>query len=251
MTALESSKDTALSLLAALQQIDRLQRERNLKLRAVETDLDRLKAEIEQQRGQTLARQSERDGLETKRRDLEALLEDEENKLKDRRMRLNRVRNEKELQALRREIEVTKETNQRNEEELLRLMEALEVASQATVESERLLAELQAGIEVRLAEGQAQMTELSASVDRERDERARIASALDGSLLRKYEQIFDRRGGMAVVDVRAGICQGCHINLPPQLYNELQRCADIRLCPNCHRILVWRAERVENGGPAE
>ena len=41
-------------------------------------------------------------------------------------MRLNRVRNEKELQALRREIEIGKEANQQAEEELLRIFESLE-----------------------------------------------------------------------------------------------------------------------------
>jgi len=240
-----------LNLLAALQQIDRLQRDRAQQLRAVESGLDRLRVEIDEQRGQLVSKQAERDGLEAKRRELEALLEDEEAKIKDRRMRLNRVRNEKELQALRREIEVSKEVNQRNEEELLRLMEALEVATEAAAASEQVLAEMQLGIEERFAEGQAQMAELAASVDRERDERSRIASALDERLLRKYEQIFDRRGGTAVVDVRAGICQGCHMNLPPQLYNELQRSADIRLCPNCHRILVWRAERGATSESAE
>jgi predicted nucleic acid-binding Zn-ribbon protein len=58
----------------------------------------------------------------------------------------------------------------------------------------------------------------------------------------KYEQIFERRGGTAVVEARNGICQGCRMRVPPQLYNELQRHRDIRNCPNCHRIIFWRAE---------
>jgi len=52
-----------------------------------------------------------------------------------------------------------------------------------------------------------------------------------------------------VVEVRNGTCLGCHMNLPPQFFNELQRARDIRLCPNCHRILFWRPERVESSEP--
>jgi predicted nucleic acid-binding Zn-ribbon protein len=68
------------------------------------------------------------------------------------------------------------------------------------------------------------------------------AGALAGPLRSKYEQIFERRGGMAVVEARNGICQGCRMRVPPQLYNELQKHHEIRMCPNCHRILFWRAE---------
>jgi predicted nucleic acid-binding Zn-ribbon protein len=60
-----------------------------------------------------------------------------------------------------------------------------------------------------------------------------------------YEQIFDRRGGNAVVAARNGICSGCRMHIPPQLYNELQKYRDIRQCPNCRRIWFWRPEPAE------
>ncbi len=247
---MESPKGTALSLLASLQGIDRLQREKKETLRVLEADLDRLQLQLVQQRQETAARRAERDVLESRRREIERLLEDEELKLKDRRMRLNRVRNEKELQALRREIEQGKESNQRNEEELLRVMEAAEAAEAAAVESEHLLAELEANSQSQISDGHAQIAELAASVNREREQRMHVAASLDAALLRKYEQIFDRRGGKAVVEVRSGTCQGCHMNLPPQLFNELQRSSDIRLCPNCHRILFWRGDTIDEGDQA-
>ncbi len=57
--------------------------------------------------------------------------------------------------------------------------------------------------------------------------------------------IFARRGGLAVVEVRAGTCQGCHMNVPPQLFNQIQRNEQVILCPNCQRMLYWRPEREE------
>ena len=62
---------------------------------------------------------------------------------------------------------------------------------------------------------------------------------------RRYEMIFSRRGGVAVVAVRGGTCQGCHMHVPPQLYNLIQRNEQLILCPNCQRMLFWQPEGEE------
>ena len=169
--------------------------------------------------------------------------------MKDRRMRLNRVRNERELQALRREIEVGKEANQQVEEQLLGLFESLDALNAAARDAEQKLAELETSSQAMLAEHRTRIATLAAEVLQERQRRDRTAEGLDMGLRRKYEQIFERRGGTAVVEVRGGICLGCHMNLPPQFFNELLRTREVRLCPNCHRILYLRPERVEVEAP--
>jgi uncharacterized protein len=74
-----------------------------------------------------------------------------------------------------------------------------------------------------------------------RDARDALAADMDPSLRSKYEQLFERRGGAAVVTARGGICTGCRMHIPPQLYNELQKSRDVvRQCPNCRRILFFR-----------
>jgi predicted nucleic acid-binding Zn-ribbon protein len=39
--------------------------------------------------------------------------------------------------------------------------------------------------------------------------------------------------------VSEGICGGCHIRIPPQSFNELQKGKQILGCPNCQRIIFW------------
>ena len=73
------------------------------------------------------------------------------------------------------------------------------------------------------------------------DRRQRIAQEIDASLMSRYELIFSRRGGSAVVEVAAGICQGCYMNIPPQLWNEIIRSEKLNLCPSCQRILHYKA----------
>ena len=41
-----------------------------------------------------------------------------------------------------------------------------------------------------------------------------------------------------------GVCQGCHMALPPQLNNILARMESIETCPRCGR-LVYRKELLE------
>lgn len=242
---MEHSTETSISQLAALQEIDRQQREKNVLVEELEAEVADLESQLARQREVTQSTRAERDQVEARRRELEAQLYDEEAKMKDRRMRLNRVRNEKELQALRREIEVSKEANQQLEEEVLRLLESVEALNTSAAEAERALAELEGHAVTKAAEQRARIQQVRLEVASEHENRARMAAALDASLLQKYEQIFKRRGGTAVVEVRSGTCLGCHMHLPPQFFNELQRSRDVRLCPNCHRILFWRPERLD------
>ena len=83
-------------------------------------------------------------------------------------------------------------------------------------------------------------------LESERGAREALAADMDPSLRSKYEQLFERRGGAAVVTARGGICTGCRMHIPPQLYNELQKHRDVvRQCPNCRRILFWRPAPAE------
>ena len=215
----------------------------------LETEIEALSQQLLQQREATRTIKAEKEAMDAHRQELEARLDSEETKMKDRRMRLNRVRNEKELQALRHEIEVGKEANQLLEEECLRALEAADTLTKAAAEAEGALAELEITAATQLEERRQRISQLDRDTKETRDARDRLARGLDVVLLRKYEQIFERRGGTAVVEVRNGTCLGCHMHLPPQFFNELQRSREVRVCPNCHRILFWSPERLESTEP--
>ncbi len=245
-----SADDSAISQLAALQDLDRQRRERTELVRVLEAEIMELEAAQARQREANRTAQAEHNTVQARRRELEAHLQVEESKMTDRRMRLNRVRNEKELQAIRREIEVGKEANQLVEEELLGVFEAVDELGGKASTSEQALVEIDASATPKIAELRSRIAQLVAASASEQEQRDQMAAALDTNLRRKYEQIFERRGGTAVVEVRNGTCLGCHMNLPPQLFNELQRTREVRVCPNCHRILYWRPEPLESAAPS-
>jgi uncharacterized protein len=87
---------------------------------------------------------------------------------------------------------------------------------------------------------QAQIAAIDQAVDKASIRRQRIAQEIDANLMSRYELIFSRRGGSAVVEVAGGICQGCYMNIPPQLWNEIIRSEKVNLCPSCQRILHYK-----------
>ena len=241
-----NASTTPIERLAALQGLDRELRRKAETLRSAEAEIAELETQVALRRETVRQRRTERDAADARRQELETALETEEAKMTDRRMRLNRVRNEKELQALRREIEVGKEANRQAEEQILGLFEVLDGLAAAVGDAEQQLAALESAAAAKTQEHRGLLERLRAEVAADRVRRDQVAADVDAGLRGRYEQLLERRGGSAVVEVRNGICQGCFMNIPPQLYNELQRSGDVRACPNCNRMLLWRpAEPVE------
>ena len=226
--------------LAALQNVDREIREKNgakqvllEEIRKREEDLKLKRDEVKQLRAEWLEK-------EKVRREKENLLQDEGRKATDKRMRMNRIRNIRELQALQHEVDQIKQANTQLEEELIGVMEDLEARTSILRERdaelsglERAWGEQKTGLEAQAAQIEKEVAQTSTG-------RQSIAAQLNGDLIQRYEMIFSRRGGMAVVAVSDGICQGCFMNIPPQLSNEIRKSERLHLCPSCHRILFYK-----------
>jgi hypothetical protein len=236
---------TQIEVLATLQLVDQSLRAKSL---VVAEGEGRVAALEEAVRGQTAAASAARDELTVlagRQRDLETRLSAAESKMKDRRMRITRIRNEKELGLAKREVDLLKEETGGLETELVAVMEQVETATAKLAGVESELARLTGERDSEAAELREKIEQLSGQIERERATRTELIKTVDGDLRRKYELILSRRGGVAVVEVRGGICQGCRMRVPPQLFNEIQRNEQVILCPSCQRMLFWRAEGQE------
>jgi uncharacterized protein len=239
---------TQIEVLANLQLVDQSLRTKSL---AVAEGEGRVAALEEAVRGQTAAANAAREevaGLTARQRDLESRLTAAETKMKDRRMRITRIRNDKELGLAKREVELLKEETSTLETELVAVMEQAEAAAAKLQGLETELARLTGERDAEANELREKIERLSGEMERERATRTELIETVDGDLRRKYEMIFSRRGGLAVVEVRGGICLGCRMRVPPQLFNEIQRNEHVILCPSCQRMLFWRADAEEASG---
>jgi hypothetical protein len=229
-----------IEILASLQNVDREIKEKNGAKQVLLEEIRKREDELKMKRNavtQLRAEWKEKDKL---RQEKEHLLQDEGRKTMEKRMRMNRIKNIRELQALQHEVDQIKQANSQIEEELIGILEDLEARASMLKEKDEEISGLEqawggqkAGLEARVAEIDKEVAQTSAG-------RQTIAAQLNGDLIQRYEMIFSRRGGMAVVAISDGICQGCFMNIPPQLSNEIRKSERLHLCPSCHRILYYK-----------
>jgi predicted nucleic acid-binding Zn-ribbon protein len=229
-----------IEILANLQNVDREIKEKNNIKQELLADLVVREKEIQSKKQEIAWLAAAFAEKEKERQEKERFLQDEGKKAMDKRMRMNRIKNSKELQALQREIDQIKQSNGDVEEDLIRVFE----------ESDRIKAELKAKEEEadtmqkewqqRQEEMQTKISSIDQFVSEAATLRNTIASQIGRELISRYELIFARRGGSAVVEVTGGICQGCYMNIPPQLWNEIIKSEKVNLCPSCQRILYYK-----------
>jgi predicted nucleic acid-binding Zn-ribbon protein len=229
-----------IEILASLQTVDREIKQHHGKKQNLLEEIQTKEQEIE-------AKQKEIERLalawaecEKLRQEKDRIFQDEGKKAAERRMRMNKIKNSKELMALQREIDLIKAGNVEREEELIKLMVEVERINAEMKAKEEELAHLKAEWEKKQTELQAKISGIDQAVSEAALRRQSIAAQVKRDLISRYELIFARRGGTAVVEVAGGICQGCYMNIPPQLWNEIIRSEKVHLCPSCQRILYYK-----------
>ena len=231
--------DAQIEILASLQVVDReIKQQKGLKqgllseLQAHEKEIQAKKREIEL----LTVTLSEKEKI---RKEKDHVLQEEGKKTMDKRMRMNRIKNIKELQALQREIDQIKQNNSELEEGLIKILEEMDAIKENIKLKEEEMAKIQDEWQKKQGEMQARISGIDQAVSEASMRRQKIASQITRDLMSRYELIFARRGGTAVVEVAGGICQGCYMNIPPQLWNEIIRSEKVNLCPSCQRILYY------------
>jgi len=216
------------------------------KLKELEQSLSTVALRVNQLREQSQKHETDLEKLSTEeqeaaaaRKKLERELAEGEARLRNKRMRQNLIRNDKELQALTNEVDSLKENNQRLEAELLVMMESAGPRLTKIKELSETLAQARTDLTTAEKEIAGQVEEITAELAGRQRERDKVVKEIEPALLSRYDVIFARRQGVAVAIARQGTCQGCMRRLPPQLYNEIQKHLQIHFCPACQRILYY------------
>ena len=228
-----------LQLLWTLQTVEQQIEEAQNKKIAYPFELERLEALLKAQEEKQEEEKRRIEELEKKRVSMEGELELENERIKRSQLKLLEIKTNKEYQALLKEIEMGKEHNSQREEEIIRMLEEIDqLNTDYTSTVERALTERKE-IDEETAQVKDQMVKVEHDIAHWHQNKEEIVKELDPDLLKRYNTLKDKRNGIAVVLVKNEGCQGCYVNIPPQLYNEVQKNKEIILCPNCHRILYW------------
>ena len=149
------------------------------------------------------------------------------------------VKNNREFEAINKEIEMQgleiklceKHIRDANEE-LAEKVKALETAKKNIAVKDGVLTHKKDELEKIIADTEIEEKEL-----RVKSEEAR--SHIDERLLYSYDRIRNSyRNGLAVVVVERDACGGCFNSIPPQRQSEIRLHKKIIVCENCGRILV-------------
>ncbi|MCS6991851.1 MAG: C4-type zinc ribbon domain-containing protein [Chitinophagales bacterium] len=151
----------------------------------------------------------------------------------------NNVKNNREYEALNKEIELQRLEIQLHEKKIkeaseqLAQLQALEQSiKKAIKEKEKHLALKQEELQHILAE-----TEEEEKVLRKKS--AEQSAKLEPRLLQAYQRIRKTyRNGLAVVTIKRDACGGCFNAIPPQTQLEVRQRKKIIICEHCGRILV-------------
>jgi len=84
----------------------------------------------------------------------------------------------------------------------------------------------------------ARRDELAKEIEEFTREREAAAEAISETDLSLYESLLVRKGGVAVVRVSRGVCQGCRVRLPLRELSLLHGPNGLVSCSSCGRILL-------------
>ncbi|MDO9565627.1 MAG: C4-type zinc ribbon domain-containing protein [Candidatus Desulfaltia sp.] len=228
-----------IDILVKLQKIEIESDDVKSKLSSVSEKLDSFDAELKEFEQSVIDKKSLLDGLNKKYRSYDSEVQTNLDMIKKSQGRLVAVKTNREYQALLKEIEELKKKNSQSEDEMLLCLDSIdETEKNISVEKDEystLKEKVSSDKEIIMREvehGKERLVKLKA-------EWSSISSKVKPELLKRYTMVGQRVKGTALASVKKSVCSGCNINLPPQMYNELQRCDSLEFCPNCQRIVYW------------
>lgn len=154
--------------------------------------------------------------------------------------RMLEVKNNKEYQAMLKEIETAESSRNQIESEIITLLEELDKLAVMVKKDEEILQQRRQQYEQDKKALEDDLNAVDSDVVGWEQKRVALQQNISADLMARYERIKKRNKGIGVTSVWKAVCDGCHMNIPPQLYNEVQRSEELFSCPNCNRIIYFR-----------
>lgn len=175
--------------------------------------------------------------LQLRRKQKEMELAEKESQIKKHSMELNSVKTNDAYKALLTEIDTGKKEKENLETEILEMMEGIDKESVQAKEIDKELKQKEAEVQAIIAKLEGEQGNLQAEVARFDGERAEYAKQIPQDVLSRYESVREARSGIAMAPVEGENCGVCHMQVRPQVINDICKGQDIQACDSCMRIL--------------
>lgn len=154
------------------------------------------------------------------------------------------VSSPKDLENLQREIVSLAKRQGDLEEIVLEVMERRESVQERLAELTERVSAVQAKTDDATTRRDAAQAELDAEAGSVTKERELVAGSVPDDLLKLYDRLREKQGGIGAARLHQRRCEGCRLELDVTEVNEIRAAAPDKVvrCENCSRILVRTAE---------
>ncbi len=229
-----------IDILVALQDIDI----KSVKIRAaldtLPAKLDALGSQLKESEQITLEMETAYSELKKTYRSNESDMQLNQSQIRKSNEKLVSVKTNKEYHAILKEIEDLNKKNSELEDEMIKSLDLMEEEEKRILEQKTKFEQIQEQVQKEKKAIDLKNKEEGKELDGLEKEWRSISEKVDPKLMKKFNGIREQIRGETISAVINEICQGCHMNIPPQLFNELQRYDSLRFCPHCHRIIYWK-----------
>ena len=152
---------------------------------------------------------------------------------------LDEVKNNREYEALTKEIELANLDIQLSEKKVRDIKVKLDTQKDSLSIAEAKKAAKQKDLDAKKVELQSIIEKTEAEENKLRNKSNKARQGIEARLLNAYDKTRRTyRNGLAVVTVERDSCGGCFNNVPPQIQLEIGLHKKIIACEHCGRILV-------------
>ena len=201
--------------------------------------IQKLEDELRTVENQFKADEDQLEAFRKDRRQLEREIQELDGKIEKSSAKLTQIKSNKEYTAALKEIDDIKTIKFQTEEKAIQMMETAEELERKCKGHKETLKSLKDQSEKDKDAVKTELLGLEKDLDALQKERSQLCCDFDQGLLKKYVFLRERKGGLAISSVVTGVCQTCHMGIPPQKFNELIRGNDLMTCPHCNRIIYW------------
>jgi hypothetical protein len=158
------------------------------------------------------------------------------------RSKMDAVKTNREYQSILLEIEEQEQKQSEIEDQMLLELDAMDSEQGVLSGLKDEMVQLEKTVAQRKAAIQREADEMTRQLDAAKSRRDEQKGCVEAKMLDIYNRVKNQVGAVALVPVTNAVCKGCHLTIPPQMYNELQRQDSLKFCPHCHRMIYWLAE---------
>ncbi len=211
-------------------------RRRLVQIRALLVESDELKAARQQLT--TLDAEQQQWHAQQRNAELETQTLRERFQVTEQRLMSGQVTNPKELASLQSSLEALRRQQDQVETTGVEALLKVEELNNAVEQQRKIVQTVEQKWSASQAELVNEETKFKRAFVQCKTQREKLAAELGAPLLKRYEDLRQRKAGVAVAAIEREMCSACHVRVPTGVVSAARsQAGDFVICPSCGRIL--------------